>query len=145
MIRREQADEARALLAGGMSQREVAEQVGISRGTVGNIAAGKWRPRRPLPPKSAESPQTSGWCETCKHKVPLPCLVCYLRSRPLSLTDDDETLTLDLELDSEYERRYLEVAREGEEEEEEEPYQVPVHSDDINTGPRHHGYRPHRD
>jgi len=87
MIARNVVAEIRELLLRGeLSQRKIAEQVGVSRGTVSAIARGK-RPERPrrrsrrfvdyVPPRGPAMR-----CHTCGGKVQMPCLRCYLESLP---------------------------------------------------------------
>ena len=78
-------DEIRRLLRkGALSQRKIASQIGVSRGTVNAIALGKrpetsphWRheddgfvPPTGLPVR----------CPGCGGKVQMPCLLCYIRA-----------------------------------------------------------------
>lgn len=76
--------EIRDLLAGGgLSQRKIAQRVGVSRGTVNAIARGKrpdYLPRRQpadglIPPSGP--PRR---CPGCGGMVQMPCLVCHLRA-----------------------------------------------------------------
>lgn len=72
------------LIEGGLSQRKIAQRVGVSRGTVHAIARGR-RPdyaarRRPLghvfvPPSG--KPQRR---PTCGGMVQMPCLLCQVRT-----------------------------------------------------------------
>ncbi len=71
------------LLAGGLSQRKIAQRLGVSRGTVCAIAHGK-RPdyahRRP--PNNTFTPP-SGLpvrCPGCGGMVQAPCLLCHVRA-----------------------------------------------------------------
>jgi hypothetical protein len=73
----------RLLHEGELSQRKIAERLGVSRGTVGAIARGQ-RPlfgKAPKPDESEErgpslQPQR---CRRCGFLVFLPCLVCRTR------------------------------------------------------------------
>jgi hypothetical protein len=82
--------EIRRMLAGGeISQRKIARQTGVSRGTVDAIALGKrpdYEDRRParcgdfstagdFPPPS-RAPQR---CPGCGGMVQMPCLACHVR------------------------------------------------------------------
>ena len=77
--------EIRQLLhEGKLSQRTIARQAGVSRGTVNAIALGK----RPEPvvrrrPESDFVPPSGSVrrCGGCGAKVQMPCLLCYVRSR----------------------------------------------------------------
>jgi hypothetical protein len=75
----------RLLLQGGLSQRKIASQLGVSRGTVNAIALGKRSdfsaPRRRenegfVPPAGLHVR-----CNGCGCKVQMPCLACYIRAR----------------------------------------------------------------
>lgn len=78
-------DEIRDLLCEGrLSQRKIAERVGVSRGTVNAIARG----RRPEYAARHREPATdfrppSGLptrCSGCGGMVQMPCLVCQVRA-----------------------------------------------------------------
>jgi DNA-binding XRE family transcriptional regulator len=77
-------DEIRVLLnAGHLSQRKIADKVGVSRGTVLTIAKGRWRGplRRPKKNDAVET-QPKGAperCPGCGGLVYLPCQVCRAR------------------------------------------------------------------
>ena len=85
MIATSVVDEIRRLLREGrLSQRSIARQIGVSRGTVNAIALGKCthdRVRRQrdedgfIPP--AGLPVR---CPGCGGKVQMPCLLCYIRT-----------------------------------------------------------------
>ena len=68
-----------------LSQRKIAESIGVSRGTVGAVASGK-RPDRLLPRRAAdydESLKPSGppeRCPSCGGMVYMPCRVCRTRA-----------------------------------------------------------------
>jgi len=68
----------------GLSQRSVARQTGVSRGTVHAIAQGK-RPERPLRrPAPEDLPRPEGplqRCPGCGGMVYMPCLLCLARGR----------------------------------------------------------------
>ena len=77
--------EIRGLLAeGGLSQRKIAQRVGVSRGTVNSIARGKrpdypTRPRQPIddfiPPSGLPVR-----CTNCGGMAQMPCLACRVRA-----------------------------------------------------------------
>ncbi|MGA2032918.1 MAG: helix-turn-helix transcriptional regulator [Thermoguttaceae bacterium] len=77
-------EEIRGLLAEGrLSQRKIAQRLGISRGTVNAIAQGK-RADRPSDqdwhggfPYPAGVPQR---CPGCGGLVQMPCLLCHIRA-----------------------------------------------------------------
>ena len=71
------------LREGRLSQRSIARQAGVSRGTVNAIALGK-RPD-PLPqcrPEGDFVPPSGSVrrCGSCGGLVQMPCLLCYVRS-----------------------------------------------------------------
>jgi transcriptional regulator with XRE-family HTH domain len=72
----------RLLLAGELSQREIAAHLSVSRGTVSAVANG----RRSLEGREARrgySPLTPIGtpvrCPQCGHRVYLPCIICRIR------------------------------------------------------------------
>lgn len=72
----------RLLFVEGLSQRTVATQVGVSRGTVHAIARGK-RPERVRPFPEDVMPWNDGPPKRCPHcgaLVYLPCLACQIRA-----------------------------------------------------------------
>jgi len=76
--------EIRRLLAEGESQRKIAAQIGVSRGTVGAIALGR-RPdredRRQTVPGDAAVPHgPPRRCPGCGGMVLMPCLLCRVRA-----------------------------------------------------------------
>ncbi len=98
------------LARGGMSQRAIARQLGVSRNTVGAIARGerldydamrRVRERREVPPPAGSRRR----CPTCGALVSPPCVACRVRdeltrmARPARSTDapgDDRALSLAL-------------------------------------------------
>jgi hypothetical protein len=74
--------EIRQLLAlQRLSQRQIAVRLGVSRNTVGAIAAGRRRDRPP--PDSPDDRLFCGpyvRCPGCGGKVQMPCLACRLRA-----------------------------------------------------------------
>lgn len=81
MLRKEKVKEIKRLLdAGGLSQRAIARQLGVARGTVNAIALG----RRGLHGREIggdcvdELPR--GRCEECGFVGYVPCIVCQARS-----------------------------------------------------------------
>ena len=77
--------EIRDLLAeGGLSQRKIAGQTGVSRGTVNAIARGKrpdYATRRPGPGADFTSPGGPPTrCPGCGGMVQMPCLLCQVRA-----------------------------------------------------------------
>jgi hypothetical protein len=78
-------EEIKRLLAEGRtSQRKIAKQLGVSRGTVNAIALGKRPERPPVPPDGEdELPPPDGpvmRCPTCGGLVHMPCLACRVRA-----------------------------------------------------------------
>jgi len=121
----EQATAAAELVALGMSQRRTALAIGISRGTVGTIKAGKWKAHSK--PKRIEEPELGpiGHCDQCGRKISLPCKACRDEAarvqgsgfgnhpssfilHPSSFADDGP---LELELKPGERERYLQVRR----------------------------------
>jgi transcriptional regulator with XRE-family HTH domain len=149
MITQQKADEVEKLLAaGGLSQRDVAIRAGISRSTVQQMVAGKWRPKRLRAAPRPDVPRAKGFCVACGVDTKLPCLVCQLRKhlhRIHRFDDSDEELALDLW--PEYEERRLEVVarRLPPAAPESPPYEFPEWHDTPNTEPRHVDYRPSDD
>ncbi len=109
--------EIRRLLAERrLSQRKIAESIGVSRGTVGAVASGK-RPDRLMPRRAAdydESLKPTGppqRCPSCGGMVYMPCRVCQTRAAmakkrlpqwPFGPLEE----SLGLELKGSYLRRY---------------------------------------
>jgi hypothetical protein len=83
MISTDLARAAERLLAGGASQREVARQLGISRGTVATVAAGQWTGyARAADKQSADEPLAPPVrCARCGGLVHPPCRLCRLREQ----------------------------------------------------------------
>jgi hypothetical protein len=78
-------EEVQRLLNQGLSQREVARKVGVSRGTVHAIASGKRLPLDPRRPHSADEPMEfpdgpTQRCPQCGSRVKMPCLACRVRA-----------------------------------------------------------------
>ena len=85
MIAPEVVDQIKRLLAeGNLSQRRIARQVGVSRGTVHAIARGKRSDDRTRKQKQEEeflSPRGPwGRCPMCGGMVQMPCLACRVRA-----------------------------------------------------------------
>jgi DNA-binding XRE family transcriptional regulator len=86
MIAQELVDEIRRLLSEGrLSQRQIARELHVSRGTVGGIANGTRRDRPPRRPDWADDPLAPTGplrrCPTCGGLAYLPCRLCGLRAR----------------------------------------------------------------
>ena len=84
MIANDIVKEIRELLAdGSLSQRAIAERIGVSRGTVTAIAQGKRREYRPLKlPADIHFIPPAGRpvrCPGCGGLAQMPCLTCYIR------------------------------------------------------------------
>ena len=86
MIATTVVDEIRRMLGEGrLSQRTIARQIGVSRGTVNAIALGK-RAHDPARRRRDEKGFTppAGLpvrCPGCGGRVQMPCLLCYIRAR----------------------------------------------------------------
>ncbi len=75
-------DVSRLLTERKLSQRKIAEVVGVSRGTVCAISSGKRPDYPPRVPTEDESWKPTGpreRCPTCGGKVYMPCRACELR------------------------------------------------------------------
>lgn len=83
MIAQTLVDDVRRLLGEGrLSQRKIAARTGVSRGTVGAIAAGRrpdYAARRLEQFDSPSGPPVR--CPGCGGRVRMPCLLCRLRGR----------------------------------------------------------------
>lgn len=121
MIAASVVHEVRRLLAeGNLSQRKIAKRTGVSRGTVGAIAAGKrpdYESLRPARKEAFDEPDGPPQrCPVCGGMVSMPCRACSAQalktrsSKPLipqAFAQLDEPLGLDLT--EEHRRRYEEV------------------------------------
>ena len=79
-----EAEIRRMLQEGRLSQRKIASQIGVSRGTVNAIALGK-RPCHRNELRGAREgfiPPTGPLmrCPGCGGRVQMPCLLCYIRT-----------------------------------------------------------------
>ena len=122
MIAEELVDGIRRLLAERrLSQRQIAREMGVSRGTVGKIAADK-RPdysrSRRAGANSLEPTGPPERCPDCGGKVYMPCLLCRARARRAAQSQHTarhwprlEGL-VGLELKEEHHRRYEQVCAE---------------------------------
>ncbi|HZZ27146.1 MAG TPA: helix-turn-helix domain-containing protein [Pirellulales bacterium] len=82
MLPQAKVDEIRLLLAKGtVSQRQIARELGISRGTVGAIAAGK-RPNYSIkiPDEGIDRMVMPTRCRGCGGLVRAPCRLCRIRA-----------------------------------------------------------------
>jgi len=83
MLAEETVSAIRGLLAEGIrSHREIAQLLGVSRGSVGAIALGR---RRDRPPPREEETEPCGpptRCPECGALVYMPCVLCGLRHLP---------------------------------------------------------------
>jgi transcriptional regulator with XRE-family HTH domain len=123
MIAEKVVDEIRRLLAaGGHSQREIARLTGVSRGTVGAIAAGKRSDHDA--PRHAGHPELNApvgplrRCGGCGGMVYMPCRLCRARDAKAALrharardesAEPEEPLKLNLR--EEHRVRYEQVRR----------------------------------
>ena len=88
------AEEIRRLASQGVSRRTLAARFDVSRGTVNNIVAGRWRPRRCTVKRQGRASANGKTkrirspskvpvyrCPTCKEKTDTdPCWLCYVRT-----------------------------------------------------------------
>ena len=75
--------EIKRLLCEGVSQRDIARRIGVSRTTVGAIATGK-RQEQAVEKEAVAEPgpdllSLPTRCNRCGYKVHLPCQVCRVR------------------------------------------------------------------
>lgn len=68
----------RLLHAGSLTQRQIAQKVGVSRGTVQNIDRGKRRVYKPRP-QEVEFSGLPTRCPGCGGMVLMPCLLCRIQ------------------------------------------------------------------
>jgi len=118
----------RLLAEDQLSQRAIARQLGVSRGTVGTIAAGR-RPDYEAMRRSRqerETPTPSGplrRCPECGARVQLPCVACHVRGRasdvPRLLQHARRLLDepLGVNLKPQHQRRYEEIRARKQQEE----------------------------
>jgi hypothetical protein len=111
------AEIRRLLIENRLSQREIARQTGVCRGSVGAIASG----RRPdyesrLEPADEEPSGPPVRCPVCGGKVYMPCVFCRVRAEmktgrrlPVASRRDGDLESTDLCLRPEHRARYDEV------------------------------------
>ncbi len=84
MLAETKIDEARRLLAEGkLSQRRIAQAIGISRATLSGIASGKRPDYEALRRARGQEEEPLGpveRCPTCGGKVHMPCRLCRVRA-----------------------------------------------------------------
>ena len=84
MLAETKIDEARRLLAEGkLSQRRIAQAIGISRATLSGIASGKRPDYEALRRARGQAEEPLGpveRCPTCGGKVHMPCRLCRVRA-----------------------------------------------------------------
>lgn len=71
------------LTAGELSQRRIAQRLGVSRGTVNAIACGRrpdYAARRSDPDDFAPPRGLTRRCPGCGGMVQMPCLLCHVRA-----------------------------------------------------------------
>jgi hypothetical protein len=100
MIAKFLVDDVRRLLADGhLSQRKIAEKLGLSRGSVNAIATGKRRDSyscRSKEPQNARFEPPTGSparCPGCGGLTQMPCLACYIRSQCAAKTPPPQGLS----------------------------------------------------
>jgi len=102
----------------GLSQRQAARRVGVSRGTVAAIVSGRRLPsspdRPPLPAGESESSGLPERCPQCGGLVLMPCVRCHVeqamrRASPRCLPPANDDLQLQLQLAGPWRQRYEEV------------------------------------
>ena len=120
MIASDVVDSIRGLLAEGeLSQRKIAQQLGVSRGTVASVASGR-RPDYDALRRREQSQQPLPLgplvrCSTCGGMVHVPCRLCAMRLKmarsPKRPVDPRPMEPLGLELRGEARTRYEVVHR----------------------------------
>ena len=76
MLSEATADQCRRLLEEGLSRRQVALRLAISRTSVNKIARGEWHPGKPRSGRSVPKYR----CPGCRQMVNLdPCFICQIR------------------------------------------------------------------
>jgi len=80
MLRHEQVEKVKQLLATNISQREVSRITGVSRDSVRRIFKGQWQ-LTAMRLESLGGRARIGRCRECGALVQLPCLACQLRRR----------------------------------------------------------------
>ena len=85
----------RLLYEGKLSQRKIAIRLGVSRGTVSAVAAGKRPDNEAMRRKRDDGFVPPGGppvrCRGCGGKAKMPCLACYVRKMTESHTTDHPT------------------------------------------------------
>jgi hypothetical protein len=74
----------RLLKGGELSRRQIAQRLGVSRGTVSAIASGRrgLHGMDPLDERRARTPSSAPTrCSRCGYQVYLPCLICATRQQ----------------------------------------------------------------
>jgi DNA-binding XRE family transcriptional regulator len=82
MLRREQVELVKRLLAAEISQREISRRTGISRDTIRRIEKGQWHEPPQVPNALSQllgAKRKMGRCPECGALVLLPCLACHVR------------------------------------------------------------------
>lgn len=112
--------QVRELLATGLNQRVVSQMTGVSRGSVGKIAAGKYpdyaRIRKDREEKRLPGTGPVEWCGKCRRFVAMSCVECAARKaraetprRGQAFFDTDDQDGLELDLRDEQQAAYEEV------------------------------------
>ncbi len=121
MIAAEAVAEIRRLLSEDrLSQREIARQTGVCRGSVGAIASGRRPDYESQPEPADDGPEEPAGpparCPGCGAKVYMPCVLCHMRTEmgkrppaPANNRRDDAPESADLDLRLEHRVRYDEV------------------------------------
>jgi transcriptional regulator with XRE-family HTH domain len=114
-IAEKEVDEVRSLSREGLSQREIARRVRMSRGSVNAILTGK---RVIKKPKAEGFRPPSGdivRCLICGAKSPAPCMACAIREDRTEsiLPPENGPLPLRYELSTEQERTMRELRKAG--------------------------------
>lgn len=109
MLDRDTAQKILDLLSDGISMREVARRLGVSKATVANVRDGKgiWfdEPKKPEITAGKGEPER---CPECGRLVVMPCIACQVTVVGF-VTKDAPKVTAEIELKPEHRRRYEQV------------------------------------
>lgn len=118
------------LLQGGLSQRAIAKRLGVSRGTVHAVAAGK-RHVYEKPAKAAVPNGDYVRCPECGGKTQLPCTFCRIRRKTGTgkprKPENRRSSEIRIELVGKHRERYLEVKAWRERQQNPHYYELPEH------------------
>ena len=97
------------------THRQIAEQCGVSRQFVSNVANGKRTLKNQRYKPFELNQENYERCPSCGCRVLMPCLACYLKKVVFPISNEhQEKLTVGLNLRPEHHKRYLQVRAERE-------------------------------